>query len=507
MALRSIGVRLTADVSAYTAGMKRAGDSTRSFQQEMDKAAKAGQLDAIADRGAVMGAALGGAFAYVVKEAAEFEKQMSSVGAATRASAADLGKLRQAALQAGRDTSYSATEAAQAIEELAKAGVDSADILGGGLAGALSLASAGGLDVAEAAETAASAMTQFKLSGDQVPHVADLLAAAAGKAQGSVHDLGYALSQSGLVAAQMGLSIEDTTGTLAAFASAGLLGSDAGTSLKTALLMLANPTQEAKLLMEQLGINAYDASGQFVGITALSGQLKNQLSGLTQEQRNAALATIFGADAIRAASVLYEQGADGIGQWIAKTNDAGFAAETAEAKTDNLIGDIERLKGALSSLAIESGSGPNQGLRVIVQSLESMVGWFGNLNPVISSSALVMAGLTGALLLAGAGFVKARSVIADTAEELRKTGPAGEKAARGLERGAAGATKAAVAMVALQAVATAIHSFRAAAADVDRLGEALVELGRTGEATGELARVWGTNLEGLQETAQFADDA
>ena len=107
---------------------------------------------------------------------------------------------------------------------MAKAGVSTKDILGGGLKGALSLAAAGSLDVAEAAEISASALTQFKLSGDKIPHLADLLAAGAGKAQGSVQDLGAALNQSGLVAASTGLSIEETTGVLAAFASAGVDG-------------------------------------------------------------------------------------------------------------------------------------------------------------------------------------------------------------------------------------------------------------------------------------------
>jgi TP901 family phage tail tape measure protein len=151
-------------------------------------------------------------------------------------------QLRQAALAAGKDTQYSATQAAQGVTQLSKAGVSTANILGGGLKGALSLAAAGQMDVGAAAETAASAMTQFKLRGDQLPHVADLLAAGAGKAQGSVQDLSMALNQSGLIASQTGLSIEDTTGTLAAFASAGLLGSDAGTSFKTMLQALQNPS-------------------------------------------------------------------------------------------------------------------------------------------------------------------------------------------------------------------------------------------------------------------------
>jgi TP901 family phage tail tape measure protein len=218
--------------------------------------------------------------------------------------------LRKAALQAGKDTAYSATEAGKGIEELSKAGISTADILGGGLKGALSLAAAGQLDVGEAAETAATAMTQFNLKGNQVGHVADLLAAGAGKAQGSVHDMGYALKAGGLVASQMGLSIEDTTGALAAFASAGLIGSDSGTSFKSMLQALQNPSSKSAKVMKELGLNVYDAQGQFVGLTQLAGQLQARMQGLTQAQRDQAMAQIFGSDGIRAATVLYKQGAE-----------------------------------------------------------------------------------------------------------------------------------------------------------------------------------------------------
>src|SRR3954469_8527516 len=222
--------------------LARAGAATKDFAGKLDQSAKGGHLDKVADSAGVAGIALAGMAGYAIKAAADFDKAMSGVSAATHASAKDISALRQAALQAGKDTQYSATQAAQGITELSKAGVSTASILGGGLKGALALAAAGQLDVGEAAEIAASAMTQFKLSGDKVPHVADLLAAAAGKAQGSVHDMGYALNQSGLVASQFGLSIEDTTGALAEFANAGLTGSDAGTSFKSMLLAMGSPS-------------------------------------------------------------------------------------------------------------------------------------------------------------------------------------------------------------------------------------------------------------------------
>lgn len=507
MALRTVGVRLTADVSAYMSNLKRAGAATKDFGGQLDKSAKAGNLDAVADRAGVAGIALVGMAGYAVKAAADFDKAMSGVKAATHASTADMEALRKAALQAGKDTSYSATEAAKGITELSKAGVSTADVLGGGLKGALSLAAAGQLDVGEAAETAASAMTQFKLSGKDIPHIADLLAAGAGKAQGSVHDMGMALNQSGLVASQFGLSIEDSTGTLAAFASAGLTGSDAGTSFKQMLLMLANPAEKTQNLMEDLGIAAYDASGKFVGITNLAQQLKEKLGGLTQAQRDSALAQIFGSDAIRSANVLYQQGGKGIQDWINKVNDAGYASKTAGDLTDNLSGDIERLKGSLETMAIESGSGANGGLRVLVKSLEALVDQFGKMPSGVSGALTVLAGVGGVVALALTAFIKLRVGLANATEQLNAMGPAGEKAATGLGRAASAAGKAAAAFAILQAAGAIADQFGDASANVDRLTESLTNFSNTGKVAGELNKVFGKNLEDLGDNAATAEAA
>ncbi|MEU4367558.1 phage tail tape measure protein [Micromonospora chersina] len=477
----------------------------KELQQSAEKASR--HLDGVADTAGVMGLAVMAGFGAAVKAGMAFDKQMSAVSAATHATAGDMERLRAAALKAGKDTSYSATEAAQGIEELAKAGVSTTAILTGGLDGALALAAAGGLDVGEAAETAASAMTQFGLSGKDVPHIADLLAAAAGKAQGSVHDMGYALSQAGLVANQMGLSVEDTTGTLAAFASAGLLGSDAGTSLKTMFIALANPSEKAAGLMEELGIAAYDAQGNFVGVTNLAGQLRDRLGTLTQEQRNAALATIFGSDAIRAASILYDQGAAGIQQWIDKTNDAGFAAETAAARTDNLAGDIERLKGSLETLAIESTSGANGGLRMLVQGLDAAVGAVSAMPPAVGSTITVLVGLGAAVTVLGAGWVKGRRAIGEFRTELESVGPAGERASRGLQATTKWAGRATVAFTVLEVAGAAIDAMvEDLNPQIDALALGLERWGSSGQLAGEAARVLGGDLSDLNVGLKFLAD-
>lgn len=505
--MRTVGVKLIADIAQFEAKMRQAQKSTKDFVGEMDRAAKGGNLDAVADQVGMLGLGMVGAAGMVVKSAAEFEKAMSGVKAATHASAGEMDALKAAALEAGKSTSFSATEAAGAITELSKAGVATADVLGGGLKGALDLAAAGQLDVGEAAETAASAMTMFKLKGKDVPHIADLLSAAAGKAQGSVHDMGAALNQAGLVASQMGLSIEDTTGTLAAFASNGLLGSDAGTSLKTAMLMLANPTDKAAGLMEELGIQTYDASGKFVGIANLAGQLKTQLGGLTQEQRNAALATIFGSDAIRAASILYEQGQEGIQGWITKVNDAGFASETAKTQTDNLVGDLDRLRGSLETLAIESGGGANSGLRVLAQAANALVDQIGLLPSGVTGAITVLTALGGVLALGAAGWVKMRSANAAALEELRSTGPAGQRAAAGMQATTKWAGRAAAGFAALEIASAAVG---AAISDmnpqVDALAVGLQRFVSTGDVGGEAARLLGGDMSMLDTAMKDVAD-
>jgi TP901 family phage tail tape measure protein len=502
VALRTVGVRLTAEVSNFTQRMRTAQQSVKDFHGSFKDQAASGALDSLADRAMVMGAGLAAGFGYAVKAAADFDKSMSGVSAATHASAKDLQALREAALQAGKDTAYSATEAAKGITELSKAGVSTRDVLSGGLKGALSLAAAGQIEVGEAAELAASALTQFKLSGDKVPHVADLMAAAAGKAQGTVGDLGYALQQSGLVAAQMGLSIEDATGTLAAFASAGLTGSDAGTSFKTALLMLQNPTQKTADMMEEMGINAYDAQGNFVGISKFAGVLQDKLKTLTAQQRQQTLAQIFGSDAVRAGTILYNEGAAGIQKWIDKTNDAGYASETAAKLTDNLHGDIEKLKGSLETLAIEAGSGANGGLRILVQGLNTLVDKFAALPDAVGSSLIVLTGVGGTLLIAAAAWVKFRRVVAETTEELGKTGPAGQKAADGINKATSMAGKAAIAFGALQVAGMLVS---AAFGDdlkpkVDALTVGLERFKSSGEVSGEAARLLGGDM-GKLDTA------
>ncbi|MGK4583487.1 phage tail tape measure protein [Kitasatospora sp. HPMI-4] len=349
--------------------------------------------------------ALVAAFLAASVTAAKFGKSMSGVQAVADATSAQMGQLRTAALEAGRDTAYSASQAADAEGELARAGVSVANITGGALKGALSLAAAGQLSLSESAELAAQAMNTFGLKGKDVSHIADVLAAGANKSAADVHGLGESLRMGGLVAQQTGLSLEDTVGVLSAFADHALIGSDAGTSLKVMLQRLTPQSKEAEAMMQKLGFSAYDTSGNFVGLSELAGRLQRSFGNLTPEARNSAMGVIFGSDAVRAATVLYGLGSVGIDEYTRAVNDQGAAQRMASIQLDNLSGDLVALKGSLEVALIEGGSAANKVLREMAQFITAVVNGYASLPPWLQITTTATMGIVGAIGLAAAGFM------------------------------------------------------------------------------------------------------
>ena len=353
-----------------------------------------------------IGAAVTAAVGVGVKKFADFDQAMSNVKAATMETTQNMGLLREAAIVAGADTQFSATEAAGAIENMGKAGVATDDILRGGLSGALDLAAASGMGVAEAGEAMATTLNQFKLPGTDAAHVADLLAAAAGKAMGEVSDMTGALKFVGPVANQMHIPLEQTVGVIAELAQQGILGFQAGTSLRGILVGLTSPSKTAADEMKRLGIEVYGANGQFVGLAGLAEQMRSKMENLTDAERDEAFGRMFGNEQITAARILYDGGREAVEKWTSAVNDSGYASEVASTKTDNLKGDIERLGGSIDSAFINSGTGANEALRTIVQGAEAVVDAIGNISPEALNAAFVIAGAGGLSALAVGGLGK-----------------------------------------------------------------------------------------------------
>ena len=322
--------------------------------------------------------AIGGA----ITKSADFEARMSSIKAVTGSSTDVMKQFHDAAIKAGADTAFSATEAADAIEELAKAGVSTKDILDGGLTGALNLATAGELDLKEAAEIASTALNAFKKDNLSVVDAANQLAGAANASATDVHELKYGLSAVAPVASGLGLSFRDTTNALAVFAQNGLKGSDAGTSLKTMLMNLQPQTKGQYNAMRQLGIITEDgankfftAEGKVKSFAEISQVLKDSLSGLTEQQQQQALKTLFGTDAVRAATIAMNEGADGANKMQAEISKV-TAAQVAAEKLNNLKGAVEGLSGSFETLQIKLGESVLPLFTTIVKYVDKLVDKF-----------------------------------------------------------------------------------------------------------------------------------
>lgn len=353
----------------------------------------------------VAGLAVTAGIGLAIKATANFEKSISGIGAVTGATGGQLDQVRTKALQLGRDTAFSASQAADAMGELAKAGISLPDIMNGAADATVALAAAGGIALPDAARIASNAMNQFALKAQEMPKVADLIAGAANASAIDVHDFGMSLSQVGAVAHSMGLSLDDTAAAIAVLGNAGIKGSDAGTSLKQMLISLANPTSKARDLMEQLGFAAFDSQGKLKPLDQIAGGLQNSMKNLTPEARNAALSIIFGSDAARAGAVFFQNGASGVDKMSAAMAKIK-AADVAKARMNNLSGSVEQLKGSIETAAIkfgEMGQGP---MKSLVDSITKLINAFTNLSNGTQQTILVMVASLGGLALFGAGLIK-----------------------------------------------------------------------------------------------------
>ena len=346
---------------------KKAAASSKGISANMEKAgascAKAGgeiyntgaKIESTGEKMLGVTAVLGAGGAASFQLAADFESSMSRVAGALDDPSANIEELRQLALKTGEDTIFSATEAGAAMEELAKGGLTAADIQGGALATTMDLAAAGGLDLATSANTVVQAMGAFGLTADQTSEAANALAGAAAASSADVSDLTQGLSQVSAQANSAGWSIQDTTAVLAGFADAGIKGSDAGTSLKTMLQRLAAPTDKAAAMIEELGINVRDQNGNMLDAASVAGILQDKLGGLSSAQKDAAMQTIFGSDASRAALVMTNLGREGIEKYTAATNDQSAAQRMADSQMGDSQAAIEEMNGAVETAAINIG--------------------------------------------------------------------------------------------------------------------------------------------------------
>jgi TP901 family phage tail tape measure protein len=251
--------------------------------------------------------------------------------------------------------------------------------------------------LADAAVVTGAGMNTFGLSAKDSTQIVDALAGAANSSAADVDDLAMALQQVGQQAVASGLTLQETTGALAAFADAGVRGSDAGTSLKVFLQRLVPQSKEAATEMKRLGLSFFDSKGNMKDLSAIAGELQDSFSGLTQKQRIAAMQTIFGSDATRAANILFTEGAKGIDGYVKASTEQGAAAKMAKARMTGLNGSLEQLRGSLETAAIKIGQALAPAVKDIAGKITDLTNKFTALSPETQGTIVKVLALTAAL--------------------------------------------------------------------------------------------------------------
>jgi TP901 family phage tail tape measure protein len=273
------------------------------------------------------------AFASAVKGAADFEQAMSRVQAATGASAAEMAQLRKASEDAGANTKFTSTEAAGALENLAKAGLSAKDAIAA-LPAVLNLAQAGDIDLGQASEFVTKAVMGMGLAFTDAGRVADVLALGANATNTSVTGLAQALSYAAPVANSLGLSLESTVAIIGKFADAGIDASRAGTALNSILSQFGDPASKFRQELGAAGITTSNFE------TALHQLAKAGPTG-------AKAINAVGQEAGPALRALLNQGMPALDELTKKLRSAeGAAAATAKVMNDNLNGSLKGLESA-----------------------------------------------------------------------------------------------------------------------------------------------------------------
>lgn len=296
---------------------------------------------------------IGKLFSEAVKTGMDFEAQMSRVKAISGATGEEFAKLKEQAKQLGADTAFSATEAAQGMENLASAGFSTSEIIAA-MPGMLDLAASSGEDLASSADIAASTLRGFGLEASSAGHVADVLAKNAAATNAAVADTGEAMKYVAPVAKSMGIEFEETAAAIGIMADAGIKGSQAGTTLRGALSRIAKPTKAMQETMDSLGLSFYDSNGKMKSLADITEMLETKMSGLTDEQKNQALITLFGQESLSGMMALMDRGSGEVRKLTDEyKNCDGSAKDMAKTMQDNLSGAVEEFGGSVESLGIE----------------------------------------------------------------------------------------------------------------------------------------------------------
>lgn len=330
------------------------------------------QIGAAAAAAGAAGGLLGG---HIVAAGADFEEAISGVGAVSLMTRDQIADLEAKALELGSTTKFTATEAAKAMEIMARAGFTNAQVLES-IPGVLAAAAAEGAEMAEVANHVSNVLKGMGLQASEAGRVADVLALASARTNSSIGSLGESMKNLSPVAKQFGIGIEDAVAMVALLQDVGLDASEAGTATATMLTKLAKPIPEVAAQMKAMGIEFKDAAGNMLPPLEVFQQMQNAAGELGGNMDKVAFfSDLVGLRGQKAALNLKDLFASDKGKTLTEElrNAAGSAQKMADLRMQNLKGDFTILKSAVEGVEVaifDLQSGP---LRGIVQATTQWV--------------------------------------------------------------------------------------------------------------------------------------
>lgn len=355
------------------------GSTLRNFRGEMDRAKTssgglkssfgglAGVLSGALKVGLAGGVAgimaLTGVIGGGVSKAMDLQQTVANTAAVMGKSAEDIKPLKTLIQDLAVDPmlKVSAGEAGSAINMLARNGLAMDQILQGAAKSTVLLANATDADFGVAADIATDTMALFNIKASEMSTAVNGITSVVNNSKFGIDDYRLALAQGGGVAATVGVQFDDFNTSIAAISPLFASGSDAGTSYKVMLQRLVPASGPAADAMKALGIitedgsnKFFDASGNMRGMNEIAGVLQGALSGLSDAQKNQALSTIFGTDAMRAAAGMASVGKAGFEE-LQLTMGNTSAADAATTRMGTLSGQMDILWGIVEALQLKIG--------------------------------------------------------------------------------------------------------------------------------------------------------
>ena len=310
---------------------------------------------------------------YMLQTGMDFEAGMSRVEAISGASAEEMDKLTDKAIEMGAKTKFSAGESAEAFGYLAQAGWDTEMMLDG-IDGVMNLAASDGLDLATASNIVADALTSMGYEAKDASKFADVLAMAAAKSNTNVSMMGESFKYVGPLAGALGYEMEDVGTALGLMANSGIKAEQAGTSLRSLLTNLSKPSDACAEAMERYGISLTDANGQIKPLDQMMFELRNTFKGLSEAEKVALASTLANKTGMSGLLAIVNASDKEFSEMgLAMLDADGAAQKMAETMQDNLAGDVEKLGGAFDTLAINITDKFNGSLRDGVQAITAFL--------------------------------------------------------------------------------------------------------------------------------------